>query len=168
MKKFAKLLVVALAVAMGFGEKSLVDQSVLNSFKYTGLAHAVVVSGLHIGFIVSVLISLMYCIPLNKKLKNIVLCLLVFIFMGIIGFTPSIIRAGCLILSVTIGRTLIVETDNYTVLGIVILVTLLFNPYSANNGSLLLSYTAYFGVVQAAEIARQKNFGKIKSFLGDF
>ena len=154
---------VPVAIAMGLGDKSLLDDSVVNDFAFTGLSHALVVSGLHVGFIVAVLNLLMYKIPVCKKLKNIVLFISVFLFMGVIGFTPSIVRAGCLLMAVTFGKTFIVETDNYTVLAIIILITLFINPYSAHSGSLLLSYSAYLGVIHAAEIARRKEFNNLLS-----
>ncbi len=154
---------VPVAIAMGLGDKSLLDDSVVNAFAFTGLSHALVVSGLHVGFIVAVLSLLMYKIPVYKKLKNIVLFISVFMFMGIIGFTPSIIRAGCLLMAVTFGKTFIIETDNYTTLAIIILITLFINPYSAHSGSLLLSYSAYIGVIHAAEISRRNDFNNLLS-----
>ncbi len=154
---------VPVAIAMGLGDKSLLDDSVVNAFAFIGLSHALVVSGLHVGFIVAVLNLLMYKIPVYKKLKNIVLFISVFLFMGVIGFTPSIVRAGCLLMAVTFGKTFIVETDNYTVLAIIVLITLFINPYSAHSGSLLLSYSAYLGVIHAAEIARRKEFNNLLS-----
>ena len=137
---------VPVAVAMGLGDKSLLDDSVKLNFNYTGISHALVVSGLHVGFIVAVINALLYLIPMYKKAKNIVLCICIVIFMGIIGFTPSIVRAGCLLLAMTVGRTLIIETDNY-------------------NSSLLLSYTAYFGVIHAAQFAGDRKFSPIKTSL---
>ena len=156
---------VPVAVAMGLGDKSLLDDSVKLNFNYTGISHALVVSGLHVGFIVAVINALLYLIPMYKKVKNIVLCICIVMFMGIIGFTPSIIRAGCLLLAMTVGRTLIIETDNYNVLALIILITLFINPYSAVNGSLLLSYTAYFGVIHAAKFAGYRKFSPIKTSL---
>ena len=152
---------VPVAVAMGLGDKTILDPSIVNAFNFTGLSHALVVSGLHVGFIVAVFNALLYLIPVNKKLKNIVLLIAVFSFMGIIGFTPSIIRAGVLVIALTVGKTFILETDNYTTLAIVIILTLFFNPFSAHSGSLLLSYAAYFGVIQAADIARNKKLNKL-------
>ncbi len=156
---------IPVAVAMGLGDKSLLTDSVKLNFNYTGISHTLVVSGLHVGFIVAVINALLYLLPVYKRVKNIVLCICVVMFMGIIGFTPSIIRAGCLLLAMTIGKTFIIETDNYNVLAVIILITLFINPYSAVNGSLLLSYTAYFGVIHAAQLARDRKFNKIKSSL---
>lgn len=153
------------AVAMGLGDKDALDDNVVNDFNFTGVSHVLVVSGLHLGIIVFVLNKLFVFIPVNKKIKNIVLSLLLFIFMGMIGFTASIIRAGCLVYSMLLGKTLLKETDNYTSLAIVILITLALNPYSANNGSLLLSYSAYFGVMNAVQISDERNFGKIATTL---
>ena len=156
---------VPVAVAMGIGDKSLLSEDAVNAFSFTGVSHALVVSGLHVGFISLVFNGILYYIPVKKKYKNIVSSLAVFIFMGIAGFTPSILRAGVLVIAMTIGRSLIVEIDNYTVLAALILITLFTNPYSAVNVSLLLSYSAYFGVIHAADFLRGKNWNRILSSL---
>ncbi len=154
---------VPLTVAMGLGDKSLMDTHTVKLFSFIGLSHALVVSGLHVGFIVLSITFLLHFIPVKKKIKNIVTLVLVFLFMGIVGFTPSVIRAGLLVICMLLGRNLVLETDNYTILGIIILVSLIINPYSALNPSLLLSYFAYFGVVKAGEICVSNKYGKIKT-----
>ena len=156
---------VSTAIAMGLGEKYLLNDTTRQAFTTAGISHALVVSGLHIGIITAVLKCLMYLIPVRKKLKNIVLCVFVFLFMALIGFTPSVVRAGCLIIVATLARTFLKETDNYTVLAMVILVTLISNPYTAANYSLLLSYTAYFGVINGAQICADRNYGDVKTAL---
>jgi len=153
------------AVAMGLGDKDALGDDIVSAFNFTGISHVLVVSGLHLGFIVIVFNKILQYIPIKKKIKNILLSFFILIFMGMIGFTPSIIRAGCLVLAFVFGRTFIKETDNYTVLAIVILITLIINPYSANNGSLLLSYSAYFGVIKAVEIAEEKALNNIITLL---
>ncbi|MBR4036735.1 MAG: ComEC/Rec2 family competence protein [Oscillospiraceae bacterium] len=152
---------VPIAVAMGLGEKSLLDTPTVNGFTFTGLTHALVVSGRHIGFIVTAINMLLYYIPVKKKLKNIVLSLFLIFFMGLMGFTPSVIRAGVLMVAILIGKNFFLEIDNYTVLALIIIITLIFNPYSAHSGSLLLSYSAYFGVIKRFEISSEKEFNKI-------
>ncbi len=156
---------VPMAVAMGLGDKSLLSDYTVKLFTFIGLSHALVVSGLHVGFIVIVIRLLMYHIPVKKKIKNIVALIVVALFMGIVGFSPSVIRAGVLVISMLAGRNLILEIDNYTVLGIIILISLAINPYSALNPSLLLSYFAYFGVVKARDICYRNKYSKMVSAL---
>ncbi len=160
-KRFYDTDTAPVAAAMGFGDKSLLSNDVNDKFRSAGLSHALVVSGLHVGFIVAAINRLMYFLPVSKRLKNIAAAIFVLVFMGIAGFTPSVIRAGTLIIVYLLGRSLVVETDSFTVLAVVVLISMLQNPYSAVNASLLLSYSAYFGVVYAAQIASEKNFNKV-------
>ncbi len=153
------------AIAMGLGNKQWLDTDIKDAFIYTGLSHALVVSGLHMSFIAMVTAFLLYFIPVHKKIKNIVIIAFIMFFMSVIGFTPSIIRAGVLVIAYNIGRNLIVETDGLTVLAVVILATLVSNPYSANNAGLLLSYFAYFGVIFSINLAAEKEWGKGKTLL---
>ena len=60
----------SVAVAMGLGDKNILDVDTVNAFNFTGISHVLVVSGLHVGFIVFVLNKLMKFIPLKKKIKS--------------------------------------------------------------------------------------------------
>lgn len=151
------------AAAMGIGNKTKLNDTLLNKFRDVGMSHTLVVSGLHIGFIVLAFEMLMKNIPINKRIKNLFLTLFIFIFMGIVGFTPSSVRAGILAISILFGKTFFLEIDNYTILGITVLLTILSNPYKAVNAGLLLSYAAYFGVVYAVDFSANRNFGNIKT-----
>ena len=155
----------SIANAMGLGDKSGLDDETVKAFRVTGISHALVVSGLHVGFVTLAVSLMLGIIPIKKKIKNIITCIFLIVFMGIIGFTPSVIRAGVLAIAFLLGRNFIVEIDNYTILGIIIFFTLLINPYSAVNASLLLSYCAYFGVMYAVQICVERKYGKIKSSL---
>lgn len=166
LKKLYDTRTVPVAAAMGYGDKSLLGTSVSSSFRYAGMSHALVVSGLHVGFIVAALNRIMYFIPVKKKLKNLVLIAFVCLFMRLIGFTPSIIRAGALVISYLAGRTFEIETDGFSTLAVIILVSVVSNPYSAVNVSLLLSYCAYFGVVCAASLAKKYSVKPFLSALG--
>lgn len=57
------------------------------------------------------------------------------------------------------------EADRYTILGVVVLITLLQNPYYASNASLLLSYSAYFGVITRAGIAEEYSLKSVTTSL---
>ena len=156
---------VSLASAMGLGDKSLLNSNTVNQFSFTGVSHTLVVSGLHVGIIVVAVSWLLSWLPIKKIYKNIVTSLVVFLFMLIVGFTPSVIRAGVLSISILIGRSFILEIDNFTILAIIVFVTLLINPYSATNASLLLSYSAYFGVLYRIQISTEKGYGYIATTL---
>lgn len=156
---------VPIVAAMGLGDKNLLNSNIVNQFNFAGISHTLVVSGLHVGIIVMAVSWLLFGLPIKKVYKNIVTSLVVFLFMLIVGFTPSVIRAGILSISILLSRSFILEIDNFTILAIIIFITLMINPYSAANISMLLSYCAYFGVIYRAEISNKKGYRHIATTL---
>ena len=148
-------------MAMGYSDKSRLSVGDTQAFRTAGLSHALVVSGLHVGIITGFMGLLMAFLPFKKRFKNIILAILVIIYMGIVGFTPSIVRAGYVAMAVLIGRSFLLEIDNLTVLGAIIGITTLINPYSGANVGLLLSYSACLGVMLAGKIAADKDLSKV-------
>lgn len=147
--------------AMGLGDKSFLDAKTKENFQNAGISHALVVSGLHTGIIVFVLSTIASFLPIDKKIKNLILSFAVFIFMAFMKFSPSVVRAGVLCIAFLIGKNCLLETDNYTVLAVIVLISLIINPYNAVNVSLLLSYSAYIGVINALEFSQKHKLTKL-------
>ncbi len=156
---------VPVVAAMSIGDKSLVNSDTVNQFNFTGISHTLVVSGLHVGIIASAISIILSLIPIKKTYKNIVTSIIVFMFMLLVGFTSSIIRAGIIYITILIGRSCVLEIDNFTTMAIIIIITIIMNPYSAVNASLLLSYSAYFGVIYRLKIIDKKEYGYITGTL---
>ncbi|MEG1782295.1 MAG: ComEC/Rec2 family competence protein, partial [Oscillospiraceae bacterium] len=150
-----------IVMAMGYSDKSMLSGSLKQGFRTAGISHALVVSGLHIGIITGAMVCLMSFLPISKKLKNIILAVFLVGYMGVVGFTPSVIRAGVLSVIVLIGRNFLWETDNLTILGCVVLLTALANPYSGADVGLLLSYSACLGVMYAGQVCKNRELGLV-------
>ena len=154
-----------IVLAMGWSEKSLLSQDINELFMSAGISHALVVSGFHISIIFLFLNLLMKFIPLNKKFKNIIISVFLIMFMGIVGYSHSVIRAGVVAVIAIISINLRFEQDGLTTLGFIVLITTIINPYAASNVGLLLSYSACLGVLYAGHLSKRKKLSRIKSNL---
>ena len=146
----------ALVSSMGYSDKHLVSDKLNSSFKTAGISHALVVSGFHVGIIVYAFQLLLMWLPIDKKVKNIAVSVVVIGFMYIIGLTPSVIRAGMLAAVILISANFRIEQDSLTTLAMVGLFCIIQNPYITRDIGAMLSYAAASGMVITNEYMHRK------------
>lgn len=130
-------------IALLSGDKSFLPQGLYSAFQRAGLSHVVAVSGLHIGFLVGLLTTLLGA---RSRLSAALGVPLIFFFVLMVGCTPSALRAAVmaalLMLAPRVGR----EDDPPTTLSAALLVLLLPCPYAVTSVSLQLSFGAVAGI----------------------
>jgi len=126
------------------GEKTELynDHSLSRSLSHSGLSHVVAVSGLHVSFVVGVIMLL--CGARRAFLLGVPA---VIIFMMMTGMTPSVVRAGILYLALLSAPMVRRESDGMTTLLFALAVILLFNPAAVHSISLQLSFSAMAGIL---------------------
>jgi len=135
---------VPLATALITGEKTGLDDSVSAGLRRAGLAHVVVVSGMHISFLAGMLMVL----PGKRRRRTwaVIAIVVIFFFAAVAGNTPSVLRAAflcaCMQLAPLMGR----ESDTPTALSAVLAALLVQNPHAAANIGLQLSFAAVAGI----------------------
>ena len=155
----------AIVNAIAFNDSHLVTSNIKSLFKSSGMSHALVVSGLHVGIVVmAVQFGLRY-VPVNKKYKNVIAAIATIVYMHIVGLSPSVIRAGYLAITVLLTRNFHKEQDSFTTLALIGLVSVLFNPYITRNIGAMLSYAATIGIISANRWCKSR---KIEDTKRDF
>lgn len=132
-----------LAAAVTLGDKDSLGEQLHSALNRSGIMHAAVVSGMHISFLVSVLLLL--C----GGQRGIALCLIpILIFYALMaGGTPSAFRAVIMQTALLAGPVLRRENDPPTSLCLALLVLLIQNPYAAASVSLQLSFASVAGIL---------------------
>jgi competence protein ComEC len=139
--------------ALVFGDKSELDSDISTAFASAGAMHVLAVSGLHVGIIVSIfsrLLSLLKINPNNKGyrwFKTLVLLLVIWLFAGITGFSPSIVRAAIMFSFLSIGQSLIQHSNIYNSLAMAAFFMLLLNPTNLFSVGFQLSFLAVLSIV---------------------
>ena len=82
------------------------------------------------------------------------------LFMALVGFSPSVVRAGVTMLLFYAAKWMGEKEDSLTSLGFAALLLCLFNPYAASDVGLLLSFLMQLGVLTADILWRQWIFEK--------
>lgn len=135
-----------LAAAVTLGDKDALDEQTHSALNRSGIMHAAVVSGMHISFLVSVILML------TGGRRSVALCMVpLLIFYALMaGGTPSAFRAVIMQAALLAGPVLRREPDAPSSLGLALLVLLIQNPYAAASVSLQLSFAAVAGILLVA------------------
>ena len=131
------------ALLMGDTSDLSKDESFSSALSVTGTAHIVAVSGMHLSFLAGMLAIVLK----NRKTAAIISIPSMFIFMAMLGFTPSVVRAGIMQMFIFIAPLLKRENDSITTLSAALLIILLLNPYSVKHVGLQLSFASTIGIM---------------------
>ena len=133
--------------AIAFGDKNSVDPSVKEDFRRAGLSHILVVSGLHMS-VLSMIFLFAFCKIFRKSYVYCSLTILfVLFYMVMTGLSFSVMRSGIVMIIFVMGIMLGGDADSLNSLGIAGLFIVLFDPYSAGDTGLLLSFSATLGII---------------------
>ena len=114
--------------ALILGEKQDIDQSIIRDFQATGIIHVLAISGLHVGFIILILLAIFSIIrlPYNLKIWLTLFCL--FIFMALVDFKAPVVRASVMAGLYFIAKLLERFSTSINILGVAGLVILFVQP----------------------------------------
>ncbi len=137
----------ALLVAMCLGDKSQLPPSVYNAFRACGLPHLIAVSGLHLTVIAGSLQSGLRHLRFRKKIIGGVTLIAMFLYMWMVGFTPSVIRSGLMYGIVLVGMLFRRQSDALNSLGLALTVILLLSPNAFYDLGFWLSFSSTAGII---------------------
>ncbi len=140
----------AVISALVLGRKNDLDKELFESYSSAGAMHVLAVSGLHVGLIYIVLLKLFLFldkIKHGKYLRAIVIILALWLYAGITGMSPSVMRAATMFTFIVIGKTLKRPSNIYNTLAASALLLLIVNPFLLMEVGFQLSYLAVLGIV---------------------
>lgn len=137
----------ALLCGICLGDRSDLSSQTATDFRAAGLPHLLVVSGLHLSVICGgVYAALRIAIP-RRRVAVCLSMVAVLLFMILVGFTPSVVRAGVMCLVLLSGQLFRRRADGLNSMGLALLLLLAQNPYCLLDVGLLLSFGAAGGVL---------------------
>lgn len=129
------------------GDKTEINDEVLSTFRNSGLAHVLAVSGLHISFIVAFLLYLLRLLKLKEKKIIILIAGILVVYCAVTDFSPSIVRASIMAIFVLGSKVAGKRLDTLTSLFAAAIVILLFDPFALFSASFQLSFSAVLGIL---------------------
>ncbi|MBR4099471.1 MAG: ComEC/Rec2 family competence protein [Clostridia bacterium] len=140
----------ATMLALLTGDRSYFTDRFYSNVKSAGVAHVMVVSGMHLSVIVSLFLYLINKLVYNRYLKALVVVAVTFAVMIVCGFTMSIQRAGFTYLFLALSLLLNRESTPENTLGCAVCTVLIINPYAIMNVAFQLSVLSTFAILAVA------------------
>ena len=157
----------AFSRAAVLGEKAEVSKDMKDKFKYTGLAHLIVISGTHISLVVIGIVKILDGLSLGYRFKYLIALVALTFYCALIGFSPGILRAYIMGAMMILARILFEQEDSKKSLLISFIVIIVLNPYSLFDISMQLSYAAVIAIIfvnpEFKKIYQEKILDKIKN-----
>lgn len=135
----------ALGKALLFGDRSGLEDEVLEHFRNTGVMHVLAISGLHIGILYLFLNFIFSAIPKGGRVFFIVVFLWVFAFLA--GFSASVTRAVLMFSLLAVAGLLRRKIDAIQVVSCSMLLLLCIHPKWVFDVGFQLSYAAVYSIL---------------------
>lgn len=119
------------------------DDALYTAMRTAGFTHIIAVSGMHVGF----LVTLLRLLTRRRRITCFVGVPLVLAFLAMAGFTPSVVRAGIMQILLLAAPLAGREDDPPTALAAAGLLILLANPLAVASLSFQLSFAAMAGLI---------------------
>lgn len=148
-----------------FGDDAVTTPDYIkSSFINSGLLHILAASGMNVAFIFSfwfVILKLLK-VPYKPRVLSGMLVVILYTFMT--GLGPSVLRAAMMLLFVLIGK--LIDRDAYSIslLSLVAVLMLIYNPAYINDVSFQLSFLVTFGLLTTSSVIAEK-LDKIPSWI---
>ncbi|MDR0739240.1 MAG: ComEC/Rec2 family competence protein [Oscillospiraceae bacterium] len=128
-------------------QKDDIDKEIKSSFSKAGISHLLALSGTHMAIFSQFTIIFFDFLGLNKKIKYIGSAVVIFLFMMLIGFSPSAVRSGIMCIVYMLGMAFYKQPDSLNSLGLSIIVITFLNPFSVADIGFVLSVLATLGII---------------------
>jgi len=143
--------VAQLTNALVWGDRSDMDQEVIDAFALSGAMHVLSVSGMHVAIIYSILYLLLGQ-PGRGTYKKRITRLTIYIFaislyVVLTGASAAVVRAGWMIVLFITGKAMGWNTQTWNILGFSACVMLWVDPFVLHNIGFQLSYLAMAGLL---------------------
>lgn len=121
----------ALVKAMLLGQRGGIDRGMLRSYRRSGAAHLLALSGLHIAIVAMILIALLS--PLNfiyhgHIARSVAVIVLVWCYAYVVGMSASVVRASIMFSAFMLSPLTMRSYNSINILAFCVLVMTLFNP----------------------------------------
>ncbi|MGE5676240.1 MAG: DNA internalization-related competence protein ComEC/Rec2 [Mycobacterium leprae] len=137
----------ALLAGLLFGSRSELPDSIKEAFRTSGVLHLLAVSGGNVAMIVLPFMAVLAWLRVPRRLSAVLACCLVIFFIQLTGATPSVLRAGLMVLLVMVGDMLGRERNALNTLGAACLILLLVSPGLLFDLGFQLSAGATLGIL---------------------
>lgn len=153
----------SLAYSVLIGDRTGLDDEIENNLKTTGVAHIIAVSGLHVGFVVVLLLGFCKLCRIRKGWAQLLLVTVVLLFYCLLcNMTPSVTRATFMAICLLSAKAFKRQSDSLSSVSLAGIIILLLHPLYVFDVSFQLSFAAVFAIILLFPLFK-KVYGKWKN-----
>ena len=123
-----------------------ISDEILNQFSESSILHILSVSGMNISYII-LIVNFIFSKCLGKHYAKIITSIAILFYMGMVNFTPSIVRAGITGIAFTLSNFFYRKNDVWQSLGLALFIILMDNPFLIQSVGLQLSFAGTIGIL---------------------
>jgi competence protein ComEC len=129
------------------GDTAGIDQGWMDSFRRSGTAHMLSVSGLHVASLAAIVIAIAGLARLSRRAGFVLAATAALLMVPFVGSSPPILRSAAMIVVVLAGRWVGRRRDQWQGLAFAALVVLVLNPFAVFDVGFQLSFSAFAGML---------------------
>lgn len=140
-----------------FGDDAVAPPDYIRtSFINSGLLHILAASGMNVAFIFTFWFLILKVLKVPYKPRVLSGMFIIVLYTLMTGLGPSVVRAALMLLFVLAGKLIDRDAHSISLLSLVAVLMLIYNPAYINNVSFQLSFLVTFGLLTTANIISQK------------
>ena len=139
----------AILCALTIGNKKEIGRDLKNAYSNAGALHILALSGLHVGIMYSILQTMLFPLKLFPPIKWITdgfSFLFILLYVAVSGCSPSVVRAGTMIVIYKIGKASFRDVGKWDAIGLSALIIGIAAPLQVGSIGFQLSYAAVTGI----------------------
>ncbi len=129
------------------GERSIIPQNLSAVFAATGVAHVLSVSGLHVGFLVGIVLFAARQLRAGPLSTMVGAAAVLSVYALIVGLQPPVLRASVMWMMLLGAQQLGRARDWPTAMAVAALLILILNPFALYSAGFQLSFAATWGIL---------------------
>ena len=135
--------------ALTVGKKNDIGKDLKQAYSNAGALHILALSGLHVGIMYSIVQTILYplkLLPAAKFITDGISILFILLYMVISGCSPSVMRAGTMIIIYKIGKISYRDIGKWDAIALSALILGMATPLQVTGIGFQLSYAAVIGI----------------------
>ncbi len=141
----------AVTTSLITGDKDYLDDETVSGLRQSGISHIFAVSGMHLTIWTGMFFIFFRKRSLSKFIPNTLAGIFVLFYIVFTGFSPSVLRAGIMLICVFAGRIFRRSAETLNSLGLAVTALLIYEPFLCGNISFLLSCLSTLTLILTSE-----------------
>ena len=147
------------------GDTSNIDDKVKTSFQVNGISHLFSVSGMHVGFLSAVIISMLNLFNKRKTINEIIVIIILIFYSFLTGFSPSILRSVIFMILLFLKKIFYLPISSFKMFLSMTCLFLIYNPWYLYNTGFLYSFIISGFLIYFNKLYKDKSYFKKVFFI---